>query len=262
MPDSKGKRRIWGAVHAIVGSPWAAIVVGLLVVWVSGEQLIGQAGETAGQLNGGANLGMLLLGLLEAAFALGFILTGMRFVGFGVLQAEEGKSNRVLTAICRTVHHPLVAVAVGLAIVLSGVFATVYEMFTAGQTGAPTALSAGVIMLGVWNIACRLGNALVGLEVLDSVETETSWHGRLIHRLERWARRPWVEVALAAVIIGLGIWQSISSGPGAAKGMLALFLLSAYQLIRSFPALFMGAFLADEALAPVPAAAAAAAGGE
>jgi hypothetical protein len=249
MPARRRCDPIWKPVHAIVQHPLAAIGVGLLVVVAAVEQVLAQAGQAGSWLAPGAHVGLLVLGVYQVMLALGFLLTGARFMGFGVLAVEEGRHTPAVVAVCRFVHNPVVALVVGAAIITSGVVGLLQSV--AAQAGSGLSLQAGVIAMGLYASASNLGNALVGLEVIDTVETEQTWHGRLFHRIEHVARRPWVELALAVLIIGLGVWQSLIVDPAQPRsGAWMLILLAGYQLLRTLPMVFMGAILADDGLAP------------
>jgi hypothetical protein len=251
MPAKPSRAVIWRSVHTVVQHPLAAIVVGLLVVVAALEQVVGQAGQARTWIGSEGQLGLIVLGIYQVLLGLGYLLIGVRFMGFGVLGAEQGRCNKELTAICRFVNNPVVALAVGIIIMLGGTVAIIRQA-SAGLSGSPpVAWQTGVIALGLYTTACNLGNALVGLEIFDTVETEKSWLGRLCHRIEHIARRPWVDLVLAALIISLGIWYSLQVDPLHARGsLLGLMLMAGYQLLRTLPMMFMGVILADDGLSP------------
>ena len=248
----------WGAVHRLATSAWLQFFVGALVACSGAIELYHFGIEEGREMISHAEYAVIFLGLLTALVAVEHILLGLKLSGTVFLGQHRSGENQVATVSRRVLHHPWFELLLGLLIFTAGV-TEAWEDVEVVATAPPEQIwHFGLILLGLLGIARGLAATVKSIVLVEEAEEESGWHLRFVHRVDDVLRNPRTEIAVALVLITLGVWEEVvfaQDGYGYwIKSHFGLVIFAVNTLGLYLPSVLFGAQLAEDAHRPRPAA--------
>lgn len=249
------RRIAYTLARKIANNPWLALLTGLSITSFGGLDLLETTRKSI-DIPFISEFGLMLAGLQQATFGLANLLLGTRLAGIGLLGARHDDNHPSINKMLKGyVENPFLNFGLGI-VLLSMVSIQAWQDWVLGGIGeTPSVWYFGLALVALLGIARSAESVLLALGMMDDAESRGHFAMHLAHRINHYARRPWLLIAVAITCIGFGLAEEffvVATDPGtgvfiAHYGFLLFILL---EMSKLFPLIFPGAVLAKEGLEP------------